>query len=54
MKEDNYFRNNVFLNPFFQFHNKCEEIFKKYSYLLSPFIYNSIKEQIENNIDDYF
>ena len=54
MKEDNNFRNSVFLNQFFQYHNKCEEILNKYSNLLSPFIYNSVKEQIENNIDDYF
>ena len=54
MKENYDFRNSVFLNEFFHFHDKCEEILNKYSYLLSPFIYNSLKELIENNVDDYF
>ena len=54
MKEDYDFRNSIILNQFFQFHNKCEEILNKYSNLLTPFICNSIKEQIENKIDDYF
>ena len=54
MKEDEVFRNKVFLNNFFIYHKKSDEIIKKYSTLLSPFIYDIIKEQVENNNDDYF
>ena len=54
MKENFSFRNSVFLNRFFQHHKKSDEIINKYSKLLPPFIYDFIKEKIENNIEDYF
>ena len=54
MNEDFSFRNSVFLNKFFQYHRQSDEIINKYSKLLPPFIYDIVKQQIENNIDDYF
>ena len=54
MKENNYFRENVFLNRFFIYHAKSDDIINKYSEFLDPFIYDTLKKNIENNIDDYF
>ena len=54
MKEDKVYRNTVFLNKFFQYHIKCDEIINKYANLLPPFVYDIVKEKVENNIDDYF
>ena len=54
MKEVNAFRNSVFCNRFFPFHIRADEIVKNYAQLLTPFIYQIVKEKIENNINDYF
>ena len=54
MKENENFRNNIFLNQFFKYHKECDEIINKYAKLLPSYIYDILKEQIENNIDDYF
>ena len=54
MKENDVFRNKVFLNQFFIYHYNSDEITNKYAKLLSPYIYDMVKEKIESNADDYF
>ena len=54
MVENIEFRNDVFLNKFFIYNKKSDEIFNKYAKYLPPFICDLLKGKIENNIDDYF
>ena len=54
MKEISSFRNSVFFNDFFPYHKNSDEIINKYSNLLPPFIYDILKNRIENITDDYF
>ena len=54
MKENNSYRKSVFLNQFFPYHKKCDEIINKYSQLLSPMLFDLVKEKVENYVNDYF
>ena len=54
MKNDEEFRNNIFLNKYFIYNEKSQEIFNKYSYLLPKFISDSIKGKLEINKDNFF
>ena len=54
MKENVFFRNNVFLNQFFIYHFNSDEIISKYAKLLPPYVYDMFKERVENNINDNF
>ena len=48
------FRNSVFLNKFFIYNKKSDEILDKYAKYLPRFVYDLLKEKIEINVDDYF
>ena len=54
MKDNEEFRISIFLNKYFLYIEKFQEIMNKYSYLLPNYIYNIIKEKIENNKDNFF
>ena len=48
------FRNSVFLNKFFIYNKKSDEILDKYAKYLPRFVFDLLKEKIEINVDDYF
>ena len=54
MKNDEDFRISIFLHKYFLFNEKYNEIMNNYSYLLPSYIYNIIKEKIQNNQDNFF
>ena len=54
MKNDEDFRNSIFLNKFFPYNEKSEDIINKYSDLLPKFIYNIIEEKFENYKNNFF
>lgn len=54
MKNDEDFRNSIFLNKFFPYNEKSQDIINKYSDLLPKFIYNIIEEKFENYKNNFF
>ena len=54
MKNDEHFRNSIFLNKFFPYNEKSQDIINKYSDLLPKFIHNIIEEKFENYKNNFF
>ena len=54
MKNDEDFRNSIFLNKFFPYNEKSQDIINKYSDFLPKFIYNIIEEKFENYKNNFF
>ena len=54
MKKDEDFRISIFLNKFFLYNEKSQEIINRYSSLVPNYIYNIIKEKIEGNNNNSF
>ena len=54
MKNDEDFRNSIFLNKFFPYNEKSQDIINKYSDLLPKFIHNIIEEKFENYKNNFF